>query len=150
MSCTEIRLLQLFRLAEVKKVLPVLQLKKVKQSIDFDVVKLLINNRLQFLDEYSRKVILPTLKKERLHASNILIPNTANKLLTCSSSLLDRTNQQIVSYLLKNNIGVSLVCRFRESLQALWADKKISQKDLVQALKNWIRTYAKLRSLRWI
>ncbi|MBP6918214.1 MAG: fatty acid desaturase [Legionellaceae bacterium] len=133
-----IRLLQLFRLAEVKKVRPVLRLKKVKQSIDFEVVKLLINNRLQFLDEYSRKVILPTLKKERLHASNILIPNTASKLLTCSSSLLDRTNQQIVSDLLKSNLGLNLVCGFRESLQALWADNKTSQQDLVQALKKWI------------
>ena len=133
-----IRLLQLFRLAEVKKVRPVLRLKKVKQSIDFEVVKLLINNRLQFLDEYSRKVILPTLKKERLHASNIFIPNTASKLLTCSSSLLDRTNQQIVSDLLKSNLGLNLVCGFRESLQALWADNKTSQQDLVQALKKWI------------
>ena len=133
-----IRLLQLFRLAEVKKVRPVLRLKKVKQSIDFEVVKLLINNRLQFLDEYSRKVILPTLKKERFHASNIFIPNTASKLLTCSSSLLDRTNQQIVSDLLKSNLGLNLVCGFRESLQALWADNKTSQQDLVQALKKWI------------
>ena len=133
-----IKVLQFLKLAEVKKVRPVLCLKKVKQPIDFNVVKVLINNRLQILDEYSKKVILPTLKIERKYKKNNSIPNTAGKLLICSTSLLDGSNQQIVSDLLNSNPGLNLVYRFRESLQHIWENNKASQQELVQALKEWI------------
>ncbi|MCX7090459.1 MAG: fatty acid desaturase [Legionellales bacterium] len=134
-----IKLLQFLKLAEVKKVRPVLCLKKEKQPIDFDVVKVLINNRLQILDEYSKKVILPTLKIERSKSKNeTAIPNTARKLLICTASLLDGSNQQIISDLLNRNPGLSLVYRFKESLQQIWENNKTNQQDLIHAVKEWI------------
>ena len=135
-----IKVLQFFKLAQVKRTRPALSLKIIQSAIDFDAVKILINNRLQIMDEYSRKVIIPTLKKERreMSANKNELPGNAKKLLTCSEYSLNGNNRQIVSDILKKSSGLNLVYRFRESLQHIWDSNKTNQEELVNAMRQWI------------
>lgn len=135
-----IKILQFLKLAEVKRTRPALSLKTIKSALDFDAVKIMINNRLQIMDEYSRKVIIPTLKKERseLSSNKSKIPGNARKLLTCSDYFLNGNNKKMVSEMLEKNSGLNLVYRFRESLQHIWDSNKTNKQELVNALKQWI------------
>lgn len=134
-----INILRLFGLAKIKKRTILLRKTNRKNPVDFDVVKLLINNRLQIQEEYCREVILPTLQFERQHTrSPIPIPQLADKLLTCSKNLLDGNSRSIVHELLKRSVPLHVVYRFRESLHSLWNDHRLSPQEMVQALKNWI------------
>ena len=144
MGWTYINILRMFGLAKITKQTSLLRKTTGKKQVDFDVVKLILNNRLQIQEEYCREVILPTLQFERLHTDNpVPIPQLADKLLTCSKNLLDVNSKSIVQDLLKCSNHLHVVYRFKESLQTLWIDHKLTQQDMVQALKNWIEDATK-------
>lgn len=134
-----INILRMFGLAKVTRKTAFLQKTAEKQAIDFDVVKLIVNNRFLIQEEYSRHVIIPTLQFERQHTNDQThIPQIADKLLTCSESLLDGNSRSIVCDLLERNVHLNLVYRFRQSLQHIWQDHRLDQQEGVQALKKWI------------
>lgn len=145
-----IKLLQFFGLAKVKRMRPALRLQQVKSSVDFDTVKVLINNRLQIMADYSRHVIIPTLKKERrkIRFSKAIMSNQAKKLLTCSEALLDIHNKKIISEILNTNSKLNLVYQFRNSLQQIWENNKSNQQELVNSLKKWIESAQKSGDLK--
>ena len=134
-----ITILRMFGLAKINRKTTLLRKTAGNQAVDFDVVKLIVNNRFQIQEEYNRNVIIPTLQFERLQATGqIPIPQIADKLLTCADSLLDGNSRSIVDQLLEYNAHLNLVYRFRQSLQHIWSDHKLDQQEVVQALKKWI------------
>lgn len=134
-----INILRMFGLAKVNRKTALLRKTAEKQAIDFDVVKLIVSNRFLIQEEYSRNVIIPALQFERENTNDQLhIPQTADKLLTCSESLLDGNSRSIVCDLLERNVHLNLVYRFRQSLQHIWNDHRLDQQEGVQALKKWI------------
>ena len=135
-----INILRTFGLAKVKRTRPLLCLNKIKSVIDTDLLKTIMTTRLQIMEEYSQKVIIPTLKAAKSKPSPFrpLIPKKAKRLLTCSEYLLDADNKQFVTDLLKKNSSLNLVYRSKESLQKIWDSNKSNQQELVVSLKHWI------------
>ena len=134
-----INILRMLGLAKINRKTTLLRKTAEKQTVDFDVVKLIVSNRFQIQEEYSRNVIIPTLQFERQHASGqIHIPQIADKLLTCAETLLDGNSLSIVHDLLERNAPLNLVYRFRQSLQHIWTEHRLDQQEGLQALKKWI------------
>jgi stearoyl-CoA desaturase (delta-9 desaturase) len=144
-----IQVLQFFKLAKVKRSLSLLSQKKSQSDIDFNLVKLMINNRLQVMTNYSKQVILPAWTKEYKNNAidSHLIPEDSQKFLVCSEYFLDEKKKQTVSMILEKNAVINLVYQFKISLQQIWDNNKSSQEELLGALKNWIEEARKSGNL---
>lgn len=122
-------ILRCLGLASVKRTLPVLTQDITKSTIDFNVVKIMINNRLQIMANYSQQVILK-------NASSI--SHEAKKLLTCSEYFLDDQKKKKIMLILEKNPAIKLAYQFKLSLQQIW-NNKASQEELVNALRQWVK-----------
>ena len=132
-----IQILQLLGLATVKRTRPRLSIKPERAAMDLTVAKTISAHRLQVMEDYSHKVIIPTIKMERSNTKSA-ISSKAKKLLICSNYLLDNQNKKVILELLNSHKGLNVVYRFKESLQHIWDTHKNNQQELVTALKQWM------------
>lgn len=136
-----IRLLQLFKLAKVKKVPPKLRQDLHKVQIDVDTLTAVIANRFQVLAHYGREVIVPVLREEQAKASaaSRVLLQRAKKLLTRADNLLDDVNKQHISHLLEKHQALELVYQYRQKLQEIWNRSTANRRELVEALQQWCK-----------
>lgn len=133
-----IRLMQLLGLAKIKRSIPKLTQETQKAQIDLDTLKVIINNKLQIMTEYSQLVILPALKWERKKLGknqNTLIG--AEKLLVKPDSLLDENMKQHIASILDISPTLKHVYQFKITLQKIWEQTTATQQELLDLLKNW-------------
>lgn len=133
-----IKTLQFVGLAQVKRTASLLSQESKKSTIDFDVVKVLLNSKLQVMADFSRQVIIPSLKKECNNniIARCMIPSDAKKLLTCSEYFLDNDKKKSISTIIDNSSVMKQVYQFKLSLQQIW-ESKSSAEELVNFTKNW-------------
>ncbi len=134
-----IRLLQAFRLAMPKRVVPQLRVLPTKTSIDMDTLKALITHRLQVLSRYTSEVVLPALNEEKKRASKtgrILLAH-ARIVLVRDSSLMQTSHQLKLAKVLEHFQSIRVVYQFRDKLQNIWGRSTASQKELLEALQEW-------------
>lgn len=137
-----IKLLQFFKLAKPKRVLPKAKTQPAKSQIDLDTLKAIFTYRLQVMAHYAREVIKPTLreakrnvaskeKRELLsHATKILVPET---------TFMRSTQKQKLAHLLDHFQHVRIVYQFKMRLQEIWNKSTASQKELLEALQEWCK-----------
>lgn len=137
-----IRLLQFFRLAKPKRVLPKIKTQPAKSQIDLDTLKAIFTYRLQVMAHYAREVIKPTLreakrtvankeKRELLsHATSVLVPET---------TFMRSIQKQKLASLLDHFQHVRIVYQFKMRLQEIWNKSTASQKELLEALQEWCK-----------
>lgn len=134
-----IRILQFFRLARPKRVIPRLGIAENKKQIDTETLKALISHRLQVTARYTREVVLPLLREEKKRAGK-----AGQELLSRASTLLIR-DVSIMKVAQKNRLGqvldhfhnLRIVYQFRNRLQDIWGRSTASQKELLDALQEW-------------
>ena len=134
-----IRLLQFFRLATPKRVLPKLKMLPTKTYIDTDTLKALITHRFQVLSHYTREVILPALQEEKKRAGKTgqLLLARARTLLVRDSFIMQAPQKMRLANVLENFQSLYVVYQFRTRLQAIWGRSTASQKELLDALQEW-------------
>jgi stearoyl-CoA desaturase (delta-9 desaturase) len=135
-----IKVLTFFKLAEVNRTWNALSQDPLKANLDMDIVKLIINNRLQIMAEYCNKVIIPTWKKERQNnPHNPLLEFDNNKsLLTCSEYFLNENKRKMMAMILENNDVMDKVYQSKLSLQKVWESKVSNPEEMLVTLKKWI------------
>lgn len=135
-----IRILQFFGLATPKRTppKPALQIKN-KSAIDADTLKAILTHRFQVMAQYGKRVIFPVLREERRRANEAgqKLLRKARTLLIRETSLVDKTEQQKLAYVLKEYHALNTVYQFRLKLQNIWAKSTASQGELIQSLQEW-------------
>jgi stearoyl-CoA desaturase (delta-9 desaturase) len=136
-----IKAMQLFGLAKPKRVLPKIHVEPNKDQIDADTLSALITYRLQVMARYAREVMLPALREERKRAEKTSrqLLRRAGTVLVRDSSMMKASQSQRLARLLENFQSLRTVYQYRVKLQAIWAQKTASQKELLDALQEWCR-----------
>lgn len=136
-----IKAMQLFGLAKPKRVLPKIHVEPSKSQIDADTLSALITYRLQVMSRYAREVMLPALREERKRAEKTSrqLLRRAGTVLVRDASMMKAAQSQRLVRLLENFQSLRTVYQYRVNLQAIWAQKTASQKELLDALQEWCR-----------
>ncbi len=134
-----IRLLQFFRLASPKRVLPTPKMLPTKTFIDTDTLTAIITYRLQVMARYTRDVVLPALHEEKKRASkqSRLLFRRARTVLVRDASIMQASQKLRLATLLENFHSLRIVYQFRLKLQDIWSRSTASQKELLDALQEW-------------
>jgi stearoyl-CoA desaturase (delta-9 desaturase) len=131
-----LRLLALFRLAEIRRVAPRLTWRD--QPIpDVETVRALLVTRMHVLRDYSRQVTGPILQRELKQLGDTKLISQARRWLRQSPALLDDTAQSRLAELLERCPRLATVMQFRSELRALWEGANRSNDRLVAELKEW-------------
>lgn len=141
MGWVVIRLLQAFGLAKPKRTAPRPQLVPNKTTIDMDTVKAILTHRFQVMAHYSRDVILPVLREERLRAgrASSALLRRIRTLLIREQSLVDPVGKTKLDLALEQHKSLKTVYQFRLKLQNIWAKSTASQSELLESLQDWCK-----------
>jgi stearoyl-CoA desaturase (Delta-9 desaturase) len=134
-----IRVLELLRLARVKKVNRRPLIVPGKQTVDLDTVRAVVLNPLHVMAHYARAVVLPVLREELVCADGSCrrLFRQTRWLLVREASLMDAVALQRLQGVLDMHQRLKLVVQFREQLQGVWNRRVESQDHLRQALNDW-------------
>ncbi|ODN43340.1 DesA family fatty acid desaturase [Piscirickettsia litoralis] len=132
-----IRLMESCKLAHVKKRIPTGACVAGKSEVDNATLKAVVQNRLQLLSKYQKDVLQPTFKAERARQGESVLNSTASKLLKRDQRFFSNAEHQALEQVLVASKAVELVYQFRAKLQDIWSQKASSQKEVLEALKQW-------------
>lgn len=134
-----LRVLSVLRLARVRRTAPrPARLPAVQQS-DLETVRAVVVARMHVMRDYSRRVMLPTLRLE-LAALRARIPERAGRLkrlLVRESALLDSGARARLDEVLASSQSLATVHEFRERLKAIWSGAATSNEHLVIQFREW-------------
>ena len=134
-----IRMLELLRLAKVKRKAPTSTIDSAKQVVDGETVHAVVRNRFHIMKVYGRKVLRPVLREARRGADSDVrqLFRRARKLLTREDVKLDGSAQATLNEALQKNINLETVYRFKQQLKQLWLQTSNNQANRVQSLQAW-------------
>ncbi|WP_455234660.1 DesA family fatty acid desaturase [Thiogranum longum] len=134
-----IRLMQVLRLAKVKKLAPVPHIVTTKQWVDMDTLRAVFVNRLTVMSSYAREVLLPVLREEYRCADGACRNRLrkTRRLLVRNPALMDDSSRGVLEGVLERFATLRTVYQFREGLQAIWSRSATSHENLLQALQEW-------------
>lgn len=137
-----IKVLSYLGLAKIKRTFPVLSQERNKSHVDFDLVKVILHNKLQIMADYSRCVVIPSFEKECRDSVTIrcYVSGKARKyrkILTCSDYFLDKQNQDDLKKIMDGSAILKQVYHLKTALQQIW-ESRLSSEELVNAIKKWI------------
>lgn len=134
-----IRLLMLFGLAKVKRVVPQPKIISGKKHVDAEALHALLSNRIQVMTTYTKSVILPLFQQEKDKICNVerQLIEKAKKALIREEKLVDEPCKVALSEFLERSGVVQTVYQFREKLKSIWNKTTASQKELLEDLQEW-------------
>jgi len=134
-----IRLLEVLRLARVKKLAPKIQMVAGKQFVDLETVRAVLRHRFLIMKLYGRKVIKPVLKHERRRADGVAskLFRRVRKLMTREDIQLDGPAKQTLNEALKHSKALETVYHFKQQLRELWQHSASNQAKRVERLQQW-------------
>jgi stearoyl-CoA desaturase (Delta-9 desaturase) len=134
-----IRILEILRLARVKKIAPMPQQRPGKQAIDLDTLRALILNRLYVMADFSREVLNPVLREELRKAddSRRRMLKQAKALLIREEARLDDRDRDHLYSVLDLSQTLRTVYEFRLNLQNIWNRTTASHEKLLASLQEW-------------
>ncbi len=135
-----IRLLEILRMAKVRKVAPKIKVIPEKMTVDLDTVTAVLGNRLQVLSNYARQVVRPVLKDELCHSESACRKKyrAARKLLS-NPSALDSAAREKLQRILQESQALATVYQYQQRLGQLWERTAASQEARLESLQEWIR-----------
>lgn len=132
-----IRVLQALRLAQVRRLAPMLTRVPLRTDIDMDTLRAVLINRMHVLRDFARHVTAPMCRSE-LRRDAGLGTRAARKLLIRDERLLDREARKRLRKLLAENAALRTAYEFKERLNVLWSGAHTSNDRLLQHFKHWI------------
>jgi len=135
-----IRLLEMLRMAKVRKVAPRIRVVPEKITVDLDTVTAVLGNRLQVLSNFARQVVRPVLKEELCHSESSCRKKyrSARKLLA-NPAVLDSAAREKLQRILQESQALATVYQYQQRLSQLWERTAASQEARLESLQEWIR-----------
>jgi len=134
-----IRVMEVFKLARVKRVAPEINCTTGKQIIDIDTVRAVVSNRFHIMKLYGNKVIKPVLLEAQRKADDV-----GQKMLQRSRKLMIREDiplgiraQETINSVLQQYRSLATVYQFKQRLKKIWAHTSSNQANRVQRLQAW-------------
>ena len=136
-----IRLLELLRMARVKKVAPEPLTDLYKQKVDLDTVRAVVTNRLHVMSDYASSVVREVYRQETAKATRAKrqLMRKYRRLLIRHEALLDSAAKVHLAELFHQSATLRVVNEYRQRLQALWQEKTADQEKILRALQEWCR-----------
>lgn len=132
-----ISLLRPLGLCKVRRVAPEPRLAPKPRAVDTETVRAVLVNRMHVLRDYTRKVTLPVLHREKSVNRDCALLPTARQLLVRRYQLLDEAGRARLHQVLERNQTLRTVHEFRQQLVSLWEQANVSNEGLVRQLKEW-------------
>ena len=134
-----IRVLQVLKLAKVKKVAPKAVIVSNKHNIDIETVRAVIRNRFHILKLYSRKVTKPMLKQQQRNSEFAYrkLLRRVSKLLTREDIILDHDKRNRLDFALSKSQTLQTVYQFKQQLKQIWMRSSNDQARRLQRLQAW-------------
>lgn len=134
-----IQILEILRLARVKKIAPVPQYLPDKDSIDLDTLRAVILNRFHVMADFGRSVVAPVLREElrKVDDSRQRMLKHARSLLIREEIGLDDDDRLRLRHALDISQRLRTVYEFRLNLQSIWNRTTASHEKLVASLQEW-------------
>jgi stearoyl-CoA desaturase (delta-9 desaturase) len=136
-----IRLLELLRLARVKKVAP-RPARITRKGLDYEAARAIVAARLQVLAGYRSRVLARVHKDELRRQYDSRMRGTlkaVRRLLVRDESLLDPEGRARLDAALEQSYPLRTVYLFRDRLQAIWSDSAANPDRLLRELQEWCR-----------
>jgi len=134
-----IRLLEIFKLAKVKRISPAISCTSGKTVIDVDTVRAVLSNRFHVMKLYGNRVIRPVLLEAQQKTDRL-----GQKMLQRSRKLMIREDlqpgiraQETIDKVLKQYRSVATVYQFKQQLKKIWSHTSTSGTNRVQRLQTW-------------
>ncbi len=139
-----ISLLQIMRLAKVKKLPPQLVSNPAKQHLDLDTVKAVVRNRFQIMVRFSRDVTRMVHREElrkadRRDQAKWTLLKTARRLMKKEVAQLNQKNRKRLHSVLQHHARLNTVYEMKRKLQDIWEQSAATHEHLLRALEQWCR-----------
>lgn len=141
---TYIRILELLRLAKVKKIPPKPAFNITKQYCDLETVRAVISNRFQVMARFAREV-MNYVYREELEKTDPsdkeewTLLKRARRLMVREATLLDESSRRWLQKALDRNHRLKTVYTMKQKLQDIWQRSATTHEHLLQALEEWCR-----------
>lgn len=139
-----ISLLQIMRLAKVKKLPPQLVSNPAKQHLDLDTVKAVVRNRFQIMVRFSRDVTRMVHREElrkadRRDQAKWTLLKTARRLMKKEMAQLNQKNRERLHSVLQHHATLNTVYEMKHKLKNIWEQSAATHEHLLRALEEWCR-----------
>jgi stearoyl-CoA desaturase (delta-9 desaturase) len=136
-----IRLLEMMRLAQVKKVAPRLKFDTTKTRCDLATLQAVITHRYEVLAKYAKSLRRTCVKElAALKARAVAVDRTTVKRwLHMDPAALPDHERRKREEVLRHSRALATVLSMREELTALWKRSNASKEQLVHQLEDWCR-----------
>lgn len=134
-----LRVLSMLGLARVRRTAPRPASLPAGQQSDLETVRAVVVARMHVMRDYTRRVMLPTLRLE-LEALRARIPERTGRLkriLVREDTLLDTRALARRDEVLASSQSLATVHDFRERLKAIWSGAATSNEHLVIQFREW-------------
>jgi stearoyl-CoA desaturase (delta-9 desaturase) len=123
-------------LCKVRRVAPTPQLAPVPRPVDLDTLRAVLVNRMHVLRDYTSRVTLPVLHREKAADGQGLLKR-ARQVLVRRPQLLDADGQAQLARVLAASHALRTVHEFRQRLVEIWEQANVSNEALVAHLREW-------------
>jgi stearoyl-CoA desaturase (delta-9 desaturase) len=133
-----IRGCQKLGLAKVLRVAPSLDIRPNVSLPDADTLKAILTHRFQVMTDFSRGVILPTLREEAERAGSTLkaVPRRMRRALANGGRWLDNEGRERLATLVAKRPTLRVVCDYRARLSALMEQR--GPDSALKGLQQWV------------
>ncbi len=134
-------ILEMLRLARVRRIAPRSRIERDKTLIDGQTVLAVVQNRFHIMALFGRNVVAPVLRVESklADAGTRKLLRQARPLMIREFLRVDDTASHILQKALETSQTLATVYQFREQLRDIWANASISQERRLDALRDWCR-----------
>jgi len=123
-------------LCSVRRVAPRPQLADTR-PVDMNMLQAILVNRMHVLRDYTQRVTLPVLKREKLAEKRNALLVKARRLFIVRPQKLDSAGRDRLQALLDGNQTLRKVHDLREQLVQIWQEANVSNERLVKELHDW-------------
>ena len=102
-----------------------------------NMLQAVLVNRMHVLRDYTQRVTLPVLKRERLAERRNALLSKARRLFVVRPQNLDSAGRDRLQALLDDNQTLRKVHDLREQLVQIWQEANVSNERLVHELRDW-------------
>jgi stearoyl-CoA desaturase (delta-9 desaturase) len=136
-----IRILEVMKLARVRRVAPKAVLIPGKSKVDLDTLAAVITNHLQVMSQYAKRVVSQVYRDELDDASGGYkrALKHARSLLIRQENMLSDDGRKQLENVLRESQTLKTVYEYQRQLQAIWQQRTASHEKLLSALQEWCR-----------
>lgn len=131
-----IRLMEVLKLAKVKKVAPRLRVDRDKLAVDLETMSAVLGNRLQVMSNFGKQVVKPVLRKE-LAVFDKQDRSLIQRMLTGAAEF-DAHNKARMQTLLADHPVLRSVFESQQQLHDLWGRTTSNQQARLESVQKWI------------